>query len=86
MLGQRATISCPAFGRPLPAVTWFRAGRPLESSANVHFTAGGQKLHFVRVEDDDLSRYTCVARNPAGEDKRDFTLQALGETKFSYNL
>lgn len=71
-------MSCPAFGRPAPTVTWLKAGRPLAPSDKIYYSANGQKLHLTSVENEDLDRYTCVARNPAGEDKRDFSLEVLG--------
>uniref|UniRef100_A0A914V1Q2 Ig-like domain-containing protein n=1 Tax=Plectus sambesii TaxID=2011161 RepID=A0A914V1Q2_9BILA len=74
---NRVTLSCPAYGRPMPSVTWLKAGRPLDDSADVYFSANGQKLHFLSLTKDHIDHYTCVARNAAGEDKRDFSLRLL---------
>uniref|UniRef100_F1KPK8 Hemicentin-2 n=1 Tax=Ascaris suum TaxID=6253 RepID=F1KPK8_ASCSU len=71
------TISCPAYGRPPPAVTWLKAGRPLEYSPEVYLSANGMKLHFIDLKKEHADRYTCIARNLAGEDKRDFSLKML---------
>ena len=34
----------------------------------------------------DTGMYTCVARNPHGEDTRDFDVVVKGETAFSFSL
>lgn len=78
-------MSCPAYGRPMPSVTWLKAGRPLDDSADVYFSANGQKLHFLSLNKDHIDRYTCIARNAAGEDKRDFALRLLGHS-FTYTI
>ena len=73
--GERTSISCPAFGRPDPTVTWLRDGQPLGGQAQVVLSANGQRLHLLRAAERDGGRYTCVATNAAGEDKRDFDVQ-----------
>ncbi|TKR80926.1 hypothetical protein L596_014897 [Steinernema carpocapsae] len=80
-LDKRLTMSCPAFGVPTPTVTWLKAGRPLENANDVYFSANGQKLHFIRLVKEDASKYTCIAKNAAGEDKRDFVLRLLEEPR-----
>jgi hemicentin len=85
IIDRQATISCPAYGRPNPTVTWLKSGRPLDDSTeNVYLTANGQKLHFLRLGRDHVDRYTCIARNAAGEDKRDFALRLLGKHEFRF--
>uniref|UniRef100_A0A0R3RPN6 Immunoglobulin I-set domain protein n=1 Tax=Elaeophora elaphi TaxID=1147741 RepID=A0A0R3RPN6_9BILA len=71
------TISCPAYGRPMPTVTWLKAGRPFYHDSDVYLSANGMKLHFLDLKKDDVDRYTCIARNPAGEEKRDFIVKLL---------
>ncbi|VDK20991.1 unnamed protein product [Anisakis simplex] len=44
------TISCPAYGRPMPTVTWLKAGRPLDYSQDVYLSANGMKLHFLDLK------------------------------------
>ncbi|KAK0404397.1 hypothetical protein QR680_017438 [Steinernema hermaphroditum] len=80
-LEKRLTMSCPAFGVPTPSVTWLKAGRPLDNENDIYFSANGQKLHFIRLSREDASKYTCIAKNAAGEDKRDFVLRLLEEPR-----
>ncbi|CAI5454959.1 unnamed protein product [Caenorhabditis angaria] len=75
--GQRVTISCPVFAKPSATVTWLKAGKPLQSDQNVKTSANGQKLYLLKLQKSDSDKYTCVAKNPAGEDKRDFTVNIL---------
>lgn len=87
MQHRSVTIACPAFGRPPPKVTWlkvgnptiviFQAGRPLDDTLEVKTSANGQKLYILDFQESLADRYTCVAKNPAGEDKRDFRLRLL---------
>ncbi|KAM3729054.1 Hemicentin-1 [Dirofilaria immitis] len=71
------TINCPAYGRPTPTVTWLKAGRPFYHDSDVYLSANGMKLHFLNLKKNDIDRYTCIARNPAGEEKRDFIVNLL---------
>ncbi|KAK6759923.1 hypothetical protein RB195_021467 [Necator americanus] len=79
---RTVTLSCPVHGKPTPAVTWLKAGRPLSQQQNVKTSANGQKLYFLSLSKDDAGRYTCVAKNPAGEDKRDFNVKLLEAPSF----
>ncbi|EFO22762.2 hypothetical protein LOAG_05722 [Loa loa] len=71
------TINCPAYGRPTPTVTWLKAGRPFYHDSDVYLSANGMKLHFLNLKKNDVDRYTCIARNPAGEEKHDFVVKLL---------
>uniref|UniRef100_A0A183D5H3 Ig-like domain-containing protein n=1 Tax=Gongylonema pulchrum TaxID=637853 RepID=A0A183D5H3_9BILA len=44
------TINCPAYGRPMPTVTWLKAGRPFDYTPNVYLSANGMKLHFLDLK------------------------------------
>ncbi|EYB86265.1 hypothetical protein Y032_0282g1277 [Ancylostoma ceylanicum] len=79
---RTVTISCPVHGKPTPAVTWLKAGRPLNQQQNIKTSANGQKLYFLSLSKEDAGRYTCVAKNPAGEDKRDFNVKLLEAPSF----
>ncbi|CAI4229355.1 unnamed protein product [Auanema sp. JU1783] len=75
------TISCPVYGTPTPVVTWLKGGRPL-ADAHLRVSANGQKLYLKNPGKDDADRYTCVAKNAAGEDKRDFNINILEPPQF----
>uniref|UniRef100_A0A914PAM5 Ig-like domain-containing protein n=1 Tax=Panagrolaimus davidi TaxID=227884 RepID=A0A914PAM5_9BILA len=76
-LNDHAEIQCYATGRPTPTITWLKKGRPLEASRDVYLSSNHMRLHFTQLDDKHADKYTCIARNPAGEDKRDFTLTLL---------
>lgn len=44
----------------------------------VQVAAGGQKLHILKAQTSHGARYTCTARNEAGEAHLDFTVIVLG--------
>ncbi|EGT58022.1 hypothetical protein CAEBREN_29713 [Caenorhabditis brenneri] len=69
---ERVVISCPVYAKPQAKITWHKAGKPLESDRFVKTSANGQKLYLFKLRDTDSSKYTCIATNAAGTDKRDF--------------
>lgn len=79
---DRVVISCPVYAKPAANVTWLKAGKPLESDRNVKTSANGQKLYLFNVAESDSSRYTCIAKNDAGTDKRDFKVTMLVAPSF----
>ncbi|CAB3399927.1 unnamed protein product [Caenorhabditis bovis] len=76
-LGQQVTLSCPVLAKPPANVTWLKKGKPLESNKYVKTSANGQKLYFLKLDIPDADKYTCVATNTAGEDRRDFEISLL---------
>ncbi|CAG9531888.1 unnamed protein product [Cercopithifilaria johnstoni] len=64
--GQGQTIHCEVSGKPTPKVEWLKNGQRFnatmaQSSSNLHY------IHFREVQVGDAGRYTCIARNRAGE-------------------
>ncbi|CAJ0583273.1 unnamed protein product, partial [Mesorhabditis spiculigera] len=80
--GSTVTLSCPVYGKPQPAVTWLKNGRPLSEGLNIKTSSNGQKLYFLGLTKEEADRYTCIAKNPAGEDKRDFDVKLLEAPSF----
>uniref|UniRef100_A0A0N4ZRH6 Hemicentin-1 n=1 Tax=Parastrongyloides trichosuri TaxID=131310 RepID=A0A0N4ZRH6_PARTI len=80
-LTKRANIHCPVTGKPTPKVFWLKDGKTFELSDGVQLSNNGQKIHFNKVNENHPGKYTCVARNIAGEDKRDFIFRLLEEPK-----
>uniref|UniRef100_A0A7E4UTJ6 Immunoglobulin I-set domain protein n=1 Tax=Panagrellus redivivus TaxID=6233 RepID=A0A7E4UTJ6_PANRE len=78
---SHAEIQCFSTGRPTPTVTWLKNGRPLENTRDVYLSSNHMRLHLTQLTDRHADKYTCIARNPAGEDKRDFTLTLLEAPK-----
>ncbi|KAE9555394.1 hypothetical protein FO519_001406 [Halicephalobus sp. NKZ332] len=80
-LDHYVEIQCPATGRPPPTVTWLKRGRPLDSARDVYLSGNQMRLHFTQLHKKHADKYTCIARNAAGEDKRDFVLRLLEAPK-----
>uniref|UniRef100_A0A1I7TZZ9 Hemicentin-1 n=1 Tax=Caenorhabditis tropicalis TaxID=1561998 RepID=A0A1I7TZZ9_9PELO len=79
---ERVVISCPVYAKPQAKITWHKAGKPLESDKFVKTSANGQKLYLFKLRESDSSRYTCIATNDAGTDKRDFKVSMLVAPSF----
>ncbi|XP_037392153.1 hemicentin-2 isoform X1 [Pygocentrus nattereri] len=77
-INETLTLSCLAKGFPEPAIQWFKDGQVLEVSP-----AAGHLLQIERVSLSDTGRYTCVASNSAGEDRRDFHITVQVPPVFS---
>ncbi|TNN27257.1 Hemicentin-1 [Liparis tanakae] len=68
---------CPAAGSPLPAITWNKDGRPLESAGGGGVTVldRGRRLEIQRAHLSDAGVYRCVAANLAGAAELTHSLQ-----------
>ncbi|KAG7230562.1 hypothetical protein INR49_025278 [Caranx melampygus] len=64
--GFPTELECKATGSPLPAITWYKDGRPLTSAAGVMMLKRGQVLEIERAQLSDAGMYRCVAVNLAG--------------------
>ncbi|XP_040895666.1 hemicentin-1 [Toxotes jaculatrix] len=64
--GFPTELECKATGSPLPAITWYKDGRPLTSAAGVTMLKRGQVLGIERAQLSDAGIYRCVAVNLAG--------------------
>ncbi|KAH7673288.1 Immunoglobulin I-set domain containing protein, partial [Aphelenchoides avenae] len=76
-LNSRVTIYCPVYGHPSPTLTWLKNGRPLDDPTDIYLSSNRQRLHFIRLQKHDADQYTCIARNAAGEDRKDFQVRLL---------
>ncbi|KAJ0032742.1 hypothetical protein NQD34_002823 [Periophthalmus magnuspinnatus] len=64
--GFSTELQCKAVGSPLPAITWYKDGRPLTSAAGVTMLKRGQVLEIERAQLSDAGVYRCVAVNLVG--------------------
>ncbi|XP_077986992.1 hemicentin-1-like [Glandiceps talaboti] len=68
--GQNFTISCSARGFPAPEIYWRKDGNILQrSSGRIQISEDGD-LQVYDATEQENGLYSCVARNPAGTDKK----------------
>ena len=79
--GRKLTLTCPAFGLPQPAISWYRGGMRMRSGGN--YVAIGNTLIMFNLDPMDTDRYTCVARNFAGVTSATSTLKVHGKNKYT---
>ncbi|XP_047443825.1 hemicentin-1 isoform X2 [Mugil cephalus] len=75
--GFPTELECKATGSPLPAITWYKDGRPLTSAAGVRMLKRGQVLEVERAQLSDAGTYRCVAVNLAGVAELSYSLQVF---------
>ncbi|AWP10692.1 putative hemicentin-1 [Scophthalmus maximus] len=75
--GFPTELECKATGNPLPAITWYKDGRPLTSAAGVTLLKRGQVLEIERAQLSDAGIYRCVAVNLAGLAEISHSLQVF---------
>ena len=72
-------IECPVSGVPEPTVTWTINESPLIPKGRIHLTDRNRKLTIDQAQVADTATYMCVAENKAGELRKKFHLEVLGE-------
>ncbi|XP_078083679.1 hemicentin-1-like [Mustelus asterias] len=79
VVNEDINLECVTTGEPQPILKWLRDGQPLETlgKANFNLSSDGSSLGIKGLLPSDTGRYTCVARNPAGEETKVFILNVL---------
>ncbi|XP_064650190.1 hemicentin-1-like isoform X2 [Lineus longissimus] len=79
IVNNTITMSCPVSAIPPPQITWFKDGRPVNYVTNelVRITPDGRNITIPRAQLTDAGRFTCIARNIAGETEKNFDLEVL---------
>ncbi|XP_038637840.1 LOW QUALITY PROTEIN: hemicentin-1-like [Scyliorhinus canicula] len=79
VVNEDMNLECVATGEPNPILKWLKDGQPLETLEKAHFnlSSDGSSLGIKGVLASDAGRYTCVARNSAGEETKIFILNVL---------
>lgn len=80
ILNRTATILCPATGIPDPVITWYKDNVEITGNTNrLTILANGRRLQIRNAQVSDTGRYSCRAKNVAGETKKYFDLNVLGK-------
>ena len=78
------TINCPAKGVPPPIITWYRYKDGIEVELtdfrNVEISEDGKELTILEAKEDDSARYTCKAKNEAGQSEISYNVDVQGES------
>ncbi|XP_059334168.1 hemicentin-1 [Ammospiza nelsoni] len=71
---SQAILECRSDAVPPPTISWLKNGELLEGGPRLRILSSGRYLQINNAELGDTARYTCVARNVAGETTREFLL------------
>ena len=72
LIGQTVTLPCVVQGEPSPEISWFHNGNPV-------MVEDGGPLRIQHAALADQGTYRCVAKNNAGKDTLEVTLEVLSE-------
>ena len=89
MANRSVTLECRVDAIPPPQITWFKHGRLVTNitDGRLYISRGGSALTIKTVTIEDVGRYTCIARNIAGEMEKNFDLEVYSKRQFlSYFL
>uniref|UniRef100_A0A3Q1B6M5 Hemicentin-1 n=1 Tax=Amphiprion ocellaris TaxID=80972 RepID=A0A3Q1B6M5_AMPOC len=74
LVGKSVTLECESNAVPPPTITWYKNGRVVSESANLHILAEGRLLEIKGSEVSDTGQYVCMATNVAGQVDKNFHL------------
>ena len=86
--GTTATFTCQATGEPVPTISWYFNGDPVNvtntikytvSETSVNTTTINSTLTIMSVESSDVGTYTCNATNVVSSDTSSGVLTVNGE-------
>ncbi|XP_055948498.1 hemicentin-1-like isoform X2 [Argiope bruennichi] len=72
-------LICPFSGYPALQFTWMKEGQILNTAVNPYLATSenGKRLEIKHARAEHAGKYTCIARNEAGESKKDFLVDIL---------
>lgn len=77
--GNTLALVCISDGTPTPVVSWLRDSAALPVDTHTALLNHNSTLQIAHLQVHHTGRYTCLARNQAGEARRHFSLKVLGE-------
>lgn len=82
-VSHTAHLHCPVADGRNVQVTWTKDGVPLselELSSGYQIAGSGKELVIPRLDMENAGTYSCVAKNAAGETRKDFDLKVLSKS------
>ncbi len=76
---HRVLIRCQAMGSPPPRVMWKYEDIPVSSQNSRYNIHHDGSLEILQVAVYDAGKYTCMAKNIAGNDTREVDLRVHGK-------
>ncbi|XP_076310247.1 fasciclin-2-like [Tachypleus tridentatus] len=78
--GESVILHCSADGYPSPDYSWLnREYKNMSKEPGYDVDKDKGTLTILKVEKEDRGKYTCVAKNPAGEDRKMTTLMVISK-------
>ena len=77
LVGTSITINCVASGIPEPGITWLKDGQTITQEERfIVYKNGSLRIAGSLVS--DSGKFSCVARNRFGENKRTSSITVVG--------
>lgn len=64
---------------------YLQENQPVQLDDRVQILSNGLQLEILNTTVSDTGRYSCVARNPAGQDSLTYSLQVLGTSHYTHD-
>ena len=86
--GNTISFTCQATGEPVPTITWYFNGAPVDeantmkytiSMMSLNITTNSSTLTIMNVQSSDVGTYTCNATNLVSTDTSSGVLTVNGE-------
>ena len=77
--GSNALFTCQATGDPVPTITWYFNGAPVDEANIMKYIIISNTLIVINVQSSDVGTYTCIATNIVTTDTSSGVLTVNGE-------
>ena len=86
--GDTASFTCQTTGEPIPTISWYFNGAPVDEANTMKYTMSMMSLNtttinntltIMNVQSSDVGAYTCNATNVVSNDTSSGVLTVYGE-------